>query len=62
VIARGEELVLPNLGLEMLHHVHADDVAQWIIRAIEQRAATIGEVFNSVSSQALTLRGYAEAM
>jgi len=62
LIARGEELVLPNLGLEMLHHVHADDVAQWILRAIEHRAASIGEVFNTVSSQALTLRGYAEAM
>ena len=61
-IARGEELTLPNLGLEMLHHVHADDVAQWIICAIEQRAASIGEVFNTVSSYALTLRGYAEAM
>jgi nucleoside-diphosphate-sugar epimerase len=61
-IARGEELALPNLGLEMLHHVHADDVAQWIICAIEQRAASIGEVFNTVSSHALTLRGYAEAM
>jgi nucleoside-diphosphate-sugar epimerase len=61
-IARGEELALPNLGLEMLHHVHADDVAQWIICAIEQRAASIGEVFNTVSAHALTLRGYAEAM
>ena len=61
-IARGEELALPNLGLEMLHHVHADDVAQWIICAIEQRAASIGEVFNTVSSHALTLRGYAEAV
>src|SRR5579871_1415546 len=27
-LARGEEVVLPNLGLETLHHVHADDVAQ----------------------------------
>jgi nucleoside-diphosphate-sugar epimerase len=61
-MARGEELALPNLGLEMLHHVHAEDVAQWIICAIEQRAASIGEVFNTVSSHALTLRGYAEAM
>ncbi|HZY62075.1 MAG TPA: NAD-dependent epimerase/dehydratase family protein [Edaphobacter sp.] len=61
-IARGEELALPNLGLEMLHHVHADDVAQWIICAINQRAASIGEVFNTVSSHSLTLRGYAEAM
>jgi nucleoside-diphosphate-sugar epimerase len=61
-IARGEELTLPNLGLEMVHHVHADDVAQWIICAIECRASSIGEVFNTVSSHALTLRGYAEAM
>jgi nucleoside-diphosphate-sugar epimerase len=62
LLARGEELILPNLGLEMLHHVHADDVAQWIICAIENRAASVGEVFNTVSAQALTLRGYAEAM
>jgi len=33
-----------------------------VVCAIEQRAASIGEVFNTVSSQALTLRGYAEAM
>jgi len=59
---RGEELALPNLGHETLHHVHADDVAQWIIKAIENRAATLGEVFNTVSEQALTIRGYAEAV
>jgi nucleoside-diphosphate-sugar epimerase len=62
LIARGEELTLPNFGLEMLHHVHADDVAHWIVCALENRAASIGEVFNTVSPQALTLRGYAEAM
>jgi nucleoside-diphosphate-sugar epimerase len=62
LIARGEELVLPNLGHETLHHVHADDVAQWIIRAIENRAASVGEIFNTVSEQAITLRGYAEAV
>ena len=62
LMARGEELALPNLGLEMLHHVHADDVAQWIVCATEYRAASLGEVFNTVSAQALTLRGYAEAM
>lgn len=62
LIARGDELVLPNLGLEMVHHVHAGDVAQWIICAIENRAASIGEVFNTVSGQAVTLKGYAEAV
>ena len=60
LIARGNELVLPNLGLETVHHVHADDVAQWIIRAIENRSASIGEAFNTVSEQAVNLRGYAE--
>ncbi|AAV89998.1 NAD-dependent epimerase/dehydratase [Zymomonas mobilis subsp. mobilis ZM4 = ATCC 31821] len=60
LIARGDELVLPNLGLEMVHHVHADDVAQWIVLAIENRAASVGEVFNTVSEQAINLRGYAE--
>lgn len=62
LIARGGELVLPNLGLETLHHVHADDVAQWIIRAIENRSASVGEIFNTVSGQAITMRGYAEAL
>lgn len=61
-IARGEEIVLPNFGLEMLHHVHADDCALWVERAIHHRNATIGEAFNTVSSQAVTLKGYAEAM
>lgn len=61
-IARGEEFVLPNLGLETVHHVHADDVASWIVCAIQNRPASVGEVFNTVSSQAVTLRGYAEAV
>ena len=26
--ARGEEVALPNFGLETVHHVHPDDVAQ----------------------------------
>lgn len=62
LIARGDELTLPNLGLETVHHVHADDVAQWIVCAMENRAAAMGEVFNTVSEQAVTLRGYAEAV
>ena len=61
-IARGEELSLPNLGLETVHHVHAEDVAQVALRAMTHRAAAVGEAFNAVSPQALNLRGYAEAM
>ncbi|MEO7222456.1 MAG: NAD-dependent epimerase/dehydratase family protein [Devosia sp.] len=61
-IKRGEELALPNFGLETVHHVHAADVAQMAFRAIEKPQAAIGEAFNAVSAQALNLRGYAEAM
>jgi nucleoside-diphosphate-sugar epimerase len=59
-LARGEEVTLPNLGMETLHHVHADDVAQSFVRAIANRSVSIGEAFHVVSPAALTLRGYAE--
>lgn len=61
-IKRGDELALPNFGLETVHHVHAEDVAQLVFRAIGRRAQSVGEAFNAVSAQALNLRGYAEAM
>lgn len=61
-LARGEELTLPNLGLETVHHVHADDVAQSFMQAMVNRSAAVGESFHVVSPAAVTLRGYAEAM
>lgn len=61
-LARGEELVLPNLGMETVHHVHAADVAQAFMQAIHHWSASVGENFHVVSPAALTLRGYAEAM
>lgn len=61
-LSRGEEIVLPNFGMETVHHVHADDVAQAFERAIEHREASIGESFHVVSAQALTLRGFAIGM
>ena len=61
-LARGEEVALPNLGLETLHHVHADDVAQAFELALHRRSASAGESFHVVSPQALTLRGYAAAV
>jgi nucleoside-diphosphate-sugar epimerase len=61
-LARGEPLTLPNLGLETVHHVHADDVAQSFACAIQHRDRSIGESFNVVSPQAMTLRGYAEGV
>lgn len=61
-LAKGEEVLLPNFGMETVHHVHANDVAQAFIRSIENRDYAIGESFHVVSEQALTLRGFAEAM
>lgn len=60
-LSRGETLVLPNLGLETVHHVHADDVAQAFMQALAHRSTAVGESFHVVSPAALTLRGYAEA-
>ena len=37
LLAQGGELALPNLGMETVHHVHADDVAQAFVAAIESR-------------------------
>ena len=61
-LAAGAELALPNLGLETVHHVHADDVAQAFERALAHWGAAVGESFHVVSPAALTLRGYAEAV
>jgi nucleoside-diphosphate-sugar epimerase len=61
-LLRGEEIALPNLGLETVHHVHADDVAQAFMAALNHWTQAVGESFHVVSPAALTLRGYAEAM
>ncbi|HTJ93318.1 MAG TPA: NAD-dependent epimerase/dehydratase family protein, partial [Pararobbsia sp.] len=61
-LARGETLSLPNFGLETVHHVHADDVAQMFMGSIANWRASVGEAFHSVSAGAVTLRGYAESM
>jgi nucleoside-diphosphate-sugar epimerase len=61
-LAHGEELALPNLGMETLHHVHADDVAQSFVQAMANRSVSVGEAFHVVSPAALTLRGYAESV
>jgi nucleoside-diphosphate-sugar epimerase len=61
-LARGEEVALPNFGLETIHHVHADDVALAFALAASHRSVAIGESFHVVSPAALTLRGYAEAV
>ena len=54
-LARGDELSLPNLGMETVHHVHADDVAQAFMQALTNWSGSIGESFHVVSPAALTL-------
>lgn len=61
-IAACKPLALPNFGLETVHHVHADDVAQMFMRAIANWSQSVGEAFHTVSPGAVTLRGFAEAM
>jgi nucleoside-diphosphate-sugar epimerase len=61
-LGTGDEVVLPNLGMETLHHVHADDVAQSFVAAMANRSVAVGESFHVVSPAALTLRGFAESV
>ncbi|MCZ7554486.1 MAG: NAD-dependent epimerase/dehydratase family protein [Anaerolineales bacterium] len=61
-LARGEELLLPNLGMETVHHVHADDVALAFLQAMAHWSTSVGQNFHVVSPAAITLRGYAEAV
>ncbi|MBT1001944.1 NAD-dependent epimerase/dehydratase family protein [Paenarthrobacter sp. DKR-5] len=57
-LAQSEPLALPDQGLGILHHVHADDVAQAFERALT-RPAAVGSSFHVVSAEAMTLRGLA---
>ncbi|WP_433222475.1 NAD-dependent epimerase/dehydratase family protein [Dactylosporangium sp. CS-047395] len=59
-LSAGEPLEVPGLGAELLHHVHADDVAQAFALAIADRDAAAGEDFDVVAPSALTVRGFAE--
>ncbi|HEU5418538.1 MAG TPA: NAD-dependent epimerase/dehydratase family protein [Streptosporangiaceae bacterium] len=57
-LATGKPLALPDHGLGVLHHVHADDVAQAFELALA-RPAAIGSSFHVVAEQSMTLRGLA---
>ena len=58
-LARGERLYVPHFGMETLHHVHADDVAQVFARAMTHWSSAVGEQFFATSPAAVTLQGYA---
>ena len=61
-LAQGSEVLLPNIGRECVHHVHADDVAQAFVQRLANRSVAVGEAFHVVSPAALTLHGYARAV
>ncbi|GIJ74564.1 NAD-dependent epimerase/dehydratase family protein [Virgisporangium ochraceum] len=58
-LSAGEPLDVPGIGAELMHHVHADDVAQAFQAAVDHRDAAAGEDFSVVAPSALTVRGYA---
>jgi nucleoside-diphosphate-sugar epimerase len=60
--ARGDTLLFPTLGLETVHHVHADDVAWIFVESLTKWNNAIGEDFHIVSEAAVTQRGYAETV
>lgn len=61
-LRHGAEVRVPNFGMETVHHVHAEDVAQAFRLALDHRKNALGESFHAVSAAAITLRGYAEQM
>lgn len=60
VLSTGGVLRVPGSGMETMHHVHADDVAQAFELAVAHRDAAAGEDFNVVAPTALSVRGYVE--
>lgn len=61
-IADGGKVYLPSFGMETLHHVHASDVAQMFVDAINHRNQALGESFHAVAEESLTLYGYTTLM
>jgi nucleoside-diphosphate-sugar epimerase len=61
-LANGNEIVLPNIGRETLHHVHADDVALAFTKAIANCSSAVGNSFHICSPAAVSMIGYAEAV
>jgi nucleoside-diphosphate-sugar epimerase len=57
-LAAGRPLALPDNGLGILHHVHADDVAQAFELALRHPPAAGGS-FHVTAEQAMTQRGLA---
>lgn len=60
-IKNGEQILLPNKGSATLHHVHSEDISRIILKVLENEK-TIGESFNIVAPQPISLKEYAELL
>jgi len=47
-LAAGQPVTMPNFGLETVHHVHADDVAQAFQLALEHPDVAVGNAYTVV--------------
>ncbi|MBC7724965.1 MAG: NAD(P)-dependent oxidoreductase [Burkholderiaceae bacterium] len=61
-LAAGETLRVPGSGSQLMHHVHADDVAPAFALATAHRDAAAGEDFHITAPSALNVRGYVDAV
>ena len=59
-LSAGQPIEIPGIGVELMHHVHADDVAQAFEAAAGHRDAAAGEDFDIVAPSALNVRGYVQ--
>lgn len=59
-LSAGQPVESPGIGVELMHHVHVDDVAQAFELAVDHRDVAAGEDFNIVAPSALNVRGYAQ--
>jgi len=59
-LKNGESVMIPNLGMETVHHIHADDIASAFLAAMSQPDRCAGQAYSIVSPQAVSLRGFAE--
>jgi nucleoside-diphosphate-sugar epimerase len=58
LLSEGGVIAVPGSGMEMMHHVHTDDLAQAFELAVGNREAAAGEDFNILAPTALSVRGY----
>ena len=59
-LSAGQPVEIPGIGAELMHHVHADDVAQAFEAAVADPDAAAGGDFDVVAPSALNVRGYAQ--